>query len=34
VLGEGRSIPTDGRAFQDDFRRLAVHVYEVETSPQ
>lgn len=32
VLDEGRSLRAHGTAFQDDFRRLAVHIYEIELS--
>ena len=34
VLGEDRHVRMDGAAFQDDFRRLSVHLYEVELPPQ
>jgi hypothetical protein len=30
VLGEDRPLRRNGAGFQDDFRRLAVHLYEVE----
>jgi hypothetical protein len=34
VLGEGRQIRIDGTAFQDDLRRLSVHLYEIELPPR
>jgi hypothetical protein len=30
VLGENRSISANGSVFQDDFRKLGVHIYEIE----
>ena len=30
VLGENRSVAADGSAFRDDFRKLGVHIYEIE----
>ncbi len=30
VLGENRSVSTDGARFRDDFQKLAVHIYEIE----
>ena len=34
VLSEGRQVHPDGATFEDDFRRLSVHLYEVELPPQ
>jgi hypothetical protein len=30
VLGENRTVSADGNVFQDDFRKLGVHIYEVD----